>query len=308
MRIALVNALIVAAAKDRRIVLLTGDLGYNALEPFRDRFPDRFLNLGVAEQNMVGFAAGLALTGRIPIIYSIATFATLKTAEQIRTDICYQGLNAKIVGVGAGLTYSQYGATHQATEDIALMRSLPRMNVLCPGDPAEVTAAVHTMFQTQTPCYLRIGASGEQTIHRKSCRIRLGKGITLRRGPVAALIATGTALPNAIAAADALAAAGTRITVVSMPTVKPIDVSLVKRLAATLPALITVEEHSLIGGLGSAVAEVIAALPQPRARLTRIALPDAFQKTAGWLDYLRAQNRLSPQAIARTIRQTLRRT
>ncbi|MBI2624447.1 hypothetical protein HYW67_03050 [Candidatus Parcubacteria bacterium] len=305
MRPAFVRALTAAAAKDRRIVLLTGDLGYNALEPFKDRFPDRFLNMGLSEQNMVGFAAGLALAGKIPVVYSIATFMTLKTVEQLRNDVCYQGLNVKVVGVGAGLTYSQYGATHHATEDIALMRLLPSMKVICPGDPVEVTGATHALLKDPAPCYLRIGARGEPNIHPKSISFRIGRGYLVRPGKDAVLIATGNMLANTVAAAQILAKRAAHMTVVSMPTVKPLDEALLRKLGRTFRHLFTVEEHTTIGGFGSAVADFLAD-EHEQPRLHRIALADEFQKTTGWLDWLRAQNGLSPEGIAKTVLRTLK--
>ncbi len=308
MRSAFVNAIIKAAKRDKRIVLLTGDLGFAVLEPFRDQFPDRFLNLGIAEQNLVGFAAGLAMTGKIPVVYSIATFATLKTVEQVRNDVCYQGLNVKLVGVGSGLTYSLYGATHHALEDIAIMRTLPNFKVLCPGDPFEVEAIVPAMLADSQPAYLRIGAKGEPRVHRAPPPLTIGKGLIVREGVKVALITTGNILANALAAADLLAAQHIRPRVISMHTVKPIDRRLLEQTFRRFRHIFTIEEHTLIGGLGSAVAEVIAERPRNLLSFVRIALPDQFQKTAGWLEFLRERNQLSPRAIARRVSATIRRT
>jgi len=300
MRTAFVDALIAAASQDERVCLLTGDLGYTTLEPFQAKFPERFLNLGVAEQNLVGFAAGLALAGRVPIVYSIATFLTLKPLEQIRNDVCYQKLNLKLVGVGAGLTYSQYGATHQALEDLALMRVLPHMTVVCPGDPVEVEKAVAAILANDGPCYLRIGAKGEPRIHADGVEFRLGKGIVVSEGTELALFATGNMLANTVAAARLLEARGLKPRVVSMHTIKPLDDELLEDTFLRFRYVLCVEEHSLIGGLGSALSERIAERVERPFQFRRIAVADGFQETGGWLDFIRDKNGLSPEAIART--------
>lgn len=302
MRTAFIKTLVEEAIKDERIFLLTGDLGYAAIEPFMEKIPGRFLNMGVAEQNMVGFAAGLALSGKIPVVYSIATFMTLKTMEQIRNDICYQNLNVKIVGVGSGLTYSQYGATHQSSEDIALMRVLPNMKVICPGDPVEVEKAVSAMLAESSPCYLRIGARGEPRLHKPDVDFKLGKGIVMREGKDVAIIATGNMLANSVSANDLLEKEGIKAEIVSMHTVKPLDEELLKNIFKNFKYVFTVEEHSLIGGLGSAVSEFMSEQSARPAIFHRIAIGDEFQKVGGWLDYIREKNGLSPEKIAETVK------
>lgn len=301
MRTAFIESLLQAARNDKRIFLLTGDLGFAVLEPFIREFPERFINAGITEQNMVGFAAGLALTGKIPVVYSIATFITLRCYEQIRNDVCYQKLNVKIVGAGGGLTYSQYGATHHSMEDISLMRLLPSMMVICPGDPLEVKGAVAAMFKHEEPCYLRIGARGEPVLHKNDFSFVLGKGVVMRDGSEAALMATGNMLENAIRASEMLQKRGISCRVISMHTVKPLDEELIKQTVKEIPYIFTVEEHSKIGGLGSAVAEVIAENKIDSCFFARIAGPDAFQTTAGWLQYIRKNNGLTPELIAGTV-------
>lgn len=307
MRNAFVNTLVEVALKDPRVMLLTGDLGYNALEPFRNVLPGRFLNMGVAEQHMMAFAGGLALSGKIPVVYSIATFATLRPYEQIRNDICYQNLNVKIVGAGAGLTYSQYGATHHAMEDIGIMRMLPRMTVLAPGDPLEVVVAVRAMLETEGPMYLRIGSRGEPNVHLVQPKFRIGKGIVVREGKDVALIATGNMLHAAARGAELLRAKGTMARLVSMPTVKPLDERLALDTAGKFKYLFTVEEHSVIGGLGSAVAELLAE-HSVGARFERIAAADAFQSVGGTLAYIRGLNGLTPEKIAERVLRVINKT
>ncbi len=306
MRTAFITTLLELAAADPKITLLTGDLGYGVLEPFAKERPKQFINLGVAEQNLMGFAAGLALAGRTPICYSIATFLTLRAFEQVRNDICYQNLNVKLVGVGSGLTYSQYGATHHSMEDIGLMRLLPNMTVIAPGDPHEVMAATRAMLQHRGPCYLRIASRGEPNVHAQPPAFAIGRGIVIREGTDAALIAAGNLLQNAALAAQQLAAEGINVRLISMPSIKPLDVELVTETAQRFAHVFTIEEHSEIGGLGSAVAAVVAQLPNCSSQLHIIAGPDAFQPVGGWLNYMRDRNGLTPEKVAERIMKTLR--
>ena len=307
MRNTFTKILVEESEKNKEIFLLYGDLGYGAIEPFLNTFPGRSLNLGVAEQNLVGFSAGMALSGKVPIVYSIATFLTLRCYEQIRNDVCYQNLNVKFVGVGEGLTYSQYGATHQSMEDIGLMRLLPNMVVLCPGDPLEVEGAVRAMLAHNGPCYLRIGSRGEPMLH-KNLEFKIGKGIMVQDGEEAALVVTGNMLENALKAANLLKEQGITPRVISMPTVKPLDEQLLLKTANTFKHIFTIEEHSKIGGLGSAVAELLSEnnIKNP-VQLHIIAGPDAFQKVGGWLSYLRDLNGLSPEKIAANVLKNLSR-
>jgi transketolase len=300
-RSAFVESLIKVAKADPRVFLLTGDLGYSALEPFCEEFPERFLNLGVAEQSMTGFAAGLSLSGKVPVVYSIATFICMKAFEQIRNDICYQNLDIKIVGVGSGLTYSQYGATHHSVEDIALMRTLPNLKIICPGDPIEAGKGVEAMLRHPGPFYLRLGGKGEPMIHEKGVKFQIGKGIIVREGKEIALVTTGNMLANTVTAAQLLKEHGLTPRVVSMHTIKPLDLELLEDTFSKFTHIFTIEEHSIIGGLGAAVAEVIAERLQKPFNFFRVALPDKFQEVGGWLHYMRESNNLSPQAIVRNI-------
>src|SRR3989442_15702127 len=177
MRGAFRAAICALAAADERVWLLTGDLGYTVLEGFRERFPDRFVNVGVAEQNMTGVAAGLALSGKIVFTYSIANFPILRCLEQVRNDVCYHKANVKIVAVGGGLAYGALGSTHHATEDIAILRALPEMVVVAPGDPQEAEAATRAIAEHPGPCYLRLGRAGEPHVHRQKLSFQLGRAI-----------------------------------------------------------------------------------------------------------------------------------
>lgn len=300
MRTAFIATLCDLAKKDNNIFLLNGDLGFSVLEPFIEAFPNRSLNMGVAEANMIGVAAGLALSGKTVFVYSIIPFVTARVFEQIRNDIALQKANVKIVGVGSGLTYGQLGPTHHSIEDIALMRALPNMTVVAPGDPKETEEATKALAKIKGPAYLRIGKKGEPMIHTKKPAFRLGKGIIARTGTDLTLIAAGNMLATAITTADELEKGGKRVSVISLHTIKPLDAPLIKKAARDTPAIFTLEEHSIIGGLGSAVAEVLA-----ESRISpifrRFGIRDRFTTIAGSQDFLRRYHHLSPPDIAKQI-------
>jgi len=299
-RKAFIKALTEEAARDKRIWLLTGDMGFSVFEDFAARYHDRFLNAGVAEANMTGVAAGLALSGLMPFMYSITPFVTMRCFEQLRIDVCYQNQNVRVIGGGGGLCYGSAGGTHHSLEDISLMRSLPNMTVVCPGDPREVTAAVRYSLDHSGPMYIRLGRDGDPLIHAGDVTLQPGKAITLRAGTDVCLIATGNILGNTLKAADELLKRGVSVRLISMPFVKPIDREAILSAAGATRALFTVEEHSLIGGLGSAVAEVLAESGKP-VRFQRLAIPDRLFKEVGSQDYLRELIGLSPTGIAHSV-------
>jgi transketolase len=258
MRTAFIKALCDYAATDERVWLLTGDLGYSVLEQFADRFPERFVNVGVAEQNMTGVAAGLAMSGRVVVTYSIANFPVMRCLEQIRNDVCYHNLSVKVVAVGGGLAYGTAGYSHHALEDLAVMRSLPNMTVLAPGDPVETRLAVRAMLDHEGPVYLRLGKAGEPVVHATEPHFALGRAIQVREGTAATLISTGGMLKSTVEAADLLAQRGFPVAVFSMPSVKPLDREVIAAAARATPLICTVEEHGRVGGLGEAVASIRA--------------------------------------------------
>ncbi len=289
------------AERDERVFLLVGDLGYAVTDSFAKRFPNRFLNPGVAEQNMTGIAAGLALSGKIVFTYSIANFPILRCLEQVRNDICYHRANVKIVAVGGGLAYGSLGSTHHATEDLAIMRALPEMVVVAPGDPAEAEAATHALAAHPGPCYLRLGRADEPRVHQDGIDFRLGSAIQVTDGNNVTLIATGGMLMTAVQVAETLRGKGIGVRVLSMHTVKPLDVEAILAAARETAAIFTLEEHSVTGGLGSAVAEVLAEAEEASIPFKRLGLPAAFSCLVGSQAYLRAQYGLSPPAVAETI-------
>ena len=258
MRLAFIQTLIQLAKKDKRIMLLTGDLGFTVLEQFAQAFPDRFINAGVAEANMMGVAAGLAHEGFIPFVYSIAPFVTLRPLEQIRNDVCFPNLPVKIIGVGGGLAYGHAGSTHHVLEDIAIMRSLANMTVVVPADPVETHYLVQAAVKHRGPMYIRLGKAGEPTVHTRRANFRIGRGQTLVFGSKVAILACGSIVGTAMEVRNLLLKQKINPTIVSMHTIKPIDTKLIQKLAKTHDFLITLEEHSTIAGLGSAVAEVVS--------------------------------------------------
>lgn len=272
MRNAFIDALHEAAEADERVWLVCGDLGYSVLEPFAARFPDRFLNAGVAEQNMTGVAAGLALSGKIVFTYSIANFPVMRCLEQIRNDVCYHDLNVNIVAVGGGLAYGPAGYTHHAVEDLAVMRAMPNMTVVAPGDPVETRLATRALARAGGPSYLRLGKAGEPVVHLEEPPFRLGRAISVRDGTDATIVSTGAALRLAVEAADALAARDVSAAVLSMPTVKPLDEAAVLRAAAATRLVCVVQEHSDCGGLTDAVARCLATRPELGATMVPIEL------------------------------------
>ena len=305
MRNTFIRTLEALSRKDKRMVLLTPDMGFSVFEKFREEFPDRFFNTGVAEQDTVGIAAGLALSGKIVFTYSIAPFMIIRPLEQIRLDLCYQNLPVKLVGAGGGLSYSSLGPSHHATEDIAFMRALPNMTIFCPGDPFECAHCVEAAYRLPGPCYIRLGRGGaDPVVHKASLRFEVGKGIVLKEGKDAVLISTGNMLHVAVAAAEELARHNVSCGVVSMHTVKPLDDALVLRFVDEGKAIFTLEEHNVIGGLGSAVGEVIAECGK-KARFMRIGLPDSFCSEVGGQEHLRRFYGIDAMSVAARIRQAV---
>lgn len=297
MRTAFLKTLEALAAEDSRINFVTGDLGFTVVEPFVKRFPNQFVNAGVAEQNMTGLAVGMALSGKIVFTYSIANFPTLRCLEQIRNDGCYHKANLKVVSVGGGLAYGALGSSHQATEDLAVLRALPGMVVVAPGDPIEAEHATRAVAAHQGPCYLRLGKAGEPIVHRETIDFKLGKALTVREGGDLTLISTGAMLHSCVKAADALAAEGISVRLLSMHTIKPMDDQAVLAAAAETDAILTIEEHSIVGGLGGAVAEVLAQHAGRYVPFRILGLPDDFCRVVGSQDFLRGKMGLSVDHI-----------
>ena len=297
MRDTFVRTLISLAKNDPNIILVTGDLGFGVLKPFWELLPDQFVNAGIAEQNMTSAAAGMALEGKTVFTYSIGNFPTLRCLEQIRNDCAYHHANVKIVCVGGGFVYGALGMSHQATEDIAVMRALPDVAVLCPGDPAEAEAATKAIASYPGTCYLRLGRGGEKRIRDRIGHFEIGKALQVHGGERVAVFSTGAIFEEIAGAEEILARHGIHPACWTFPTVKPIDRRTIEQCARDYDLIVTVEEHNLLGGFGSAVAEVLAELPA-HARLKRIGICDTYCAVVGGQKYLRAQFGLDAESIA----------
>lgn len=300
MRTAFASSLMEIARLEKRLFVVTNDLGYSVLEPFIKKYPNQYLNIGIAEQNMMGVAAGLALSGKIPIVFSIIPFATMRCYEQIRNDICYHNLNVKIVGVGSGLAYGSLGPTHHAIEDIAIMRVLPNMTVICPGDPVETELATAASIFHQGPIYMRIHKKGDPVVHDTKPAFRIGKAIKMSDGKDGTLIATGNMLHTAAEVIKILRKRRIELRLLSMHTIKPIDGMSLKHAVKETGHIFTLEEHNIIGGLGGAVAEVLGELSMP-VLFHRFGIQDRFTKEVGSQEFLRYVNSLSIEEISKKI-------
>ena len=292
MRSTFIKCLIEQARIDDRIFVITPDLGFSVLEGYAEEFPDRFLNVGIAEQNAVGVAAGLALSGKLVYVYSIIPFVTMRCFEQVRVDVAYMNTNVRLVGVGAGLSYGPAGATHHAIEDIAVMRALPNMTVCCPGDPIEVRELTKASFTHLGPMYLRLAKNGEAQIHNEHIQFEIGQSVTITEGNAMAVIVTSNMLEYAYEFVQQQQAQGKNIRLISMPTVKPLDKDVILQAIADKLSIITIEEHNIIGGLGSAVAEVIAESGQC-ASFRRIGINDEYSHYVGGQKYIREKMALN---------------
>ncbi len=301
MRTAFIQTLTELARKDKNVWLVTGDLGFAVFEPFMKEFPDQYINVGVAEQNMIGVAAGLALAGKRPFVYSITTFATMRPYEHIRNDICYQNLPVVLIGGGSTFSYSTFGCTHFPMEDLAIMRALPNMRVTCPGDPVEVKVLLEEMYKNPGPAFMRIAKKGESVVHTDPSKISLGTLAEAKPGKDAMIIVTGRLLPAAVEASKILEKEGINARVVSAHTVKPFDEKNFITLVKDSKVLVTVEEHSLIGGLAGVVSETLVrntiSLP-----VKSLGVPDEFPKGVGSQDWFLERYHLTAQGIADAVK------
>ncbi len=305
MRDRFVSTLMGLAAKDSNVHLITGDLGFGVLKPFWEQFPKQFTNAGIAEQNMTSFAAGMALEGKTVFTYSIGNFPTLRAIEQIRNDCAYHEANVKIVCVGGGFVYGALGMSHHATEDLAIMRALPNVTVVAPADADQAQLATEAIYAQPGTCYLRLGRGGEPKLHDLSGDFQIGKAVPVFEGADIALLFTGAIGDEVLEARTLLADQGIDAAVISFPTLKPLDIDAVVELAARFDIMASVEEHSVLGGLGGAIAEILAELPRPQARLVRIGLNDQYSSIVGTQKYLRGEYGMSARAIAERVGEAL---
>lgn len=302
MRDAFIRALTELAGEDPSVMLVNGDLGFSVLDDFIARYPGNYVNAGIAEQNMTALACGMALAGARAYTYSIANFPTLRCLEQIRNDVCYHRANVTIVAVGGGFSYGQLGMSHFATEDLAILRALPEMTVVAPSDPWQAQALTRQLHARGGPAYLRIDKSAAGL---PEAPVVLGKAREVRAGDDAVVFATGGILGEALAAAGLLATAGLSIRVVDVHTIKPLDTEAICAAAAACGHVVTLEEHSIIGGLGGAVAETCLEAGIALRGFRRIGLADRFPDIVGDQAYLRARYGLDAASVATVLREML---
>ena len=289
------------------LVLLAGDIGNRLFDKFKKKAPQNFFNCGVAEAGMTGIASGLASVGFNPFTYTITPFNTLRCLEQIRLDICYPNLPVTIVGTGSGLSYAGLGATHHSLEDIACMRMLPNMNVICPGDSVEVKLAVEAALNSKEPCYIRLGKKGEETIHlSEKPNFSIGKGITITNGSDIAILGIGNMLGPASAVKNLCNENNISTKLISFHTIKPLDKKLLDELFENYSLIVVVEEHGLVGGGGSAILEYAFQAKKDITKLMLFNTPDKFLTSVGTQTEARLELGLDPDSIFSKIKQNLK--
>lgn len=306
MRHAFIKKLEEFCSRPNDIFLMTGDLGYKLFDNFREKYKEKFINVGIAEPNMINIAAGMALCGKKVYCYSMIPFLISRCLEQIKINLCYNQADVKLIGVGCGLSYGAEGVTHHAIEDLAVLRALPGITILAPSDSQELEACMEATVSKKGPVFIRLGKNGEPLVHDKSIHFEIGKGLqVINTGTDICLIATGNIVYRAKAVSNILIKKGYGVTLISMPTIKPLDEALIKEIAKKYKFLISIEEHSIIGGLGSSIAEVLAEIPD-KPVFKRIGLEDSFNRFVGKSDFLQDIHGLSIDKMTATILALLR--
>lgn len=299
------KALFELANDNKDVVLITGDLGFGLFEDFSEKFPSQFINIGIAEQNMVGVASGLALEGKIVFVYSIGNFPTLRCLEQIRNDICYHDLNVNIIASGGGFSYGALGMSHHATEDISIMRSLPNMDVLVPSSTVEVKFLMKYLYEKNTPGYLRLDKSKVEISNSKDIGF-LADGVNiLKDGVDITLIAIGGVANNALNAAKKLLSVGIDCKVLSLYSTKDIDIGVVTEACKNTNGIITIEESNLNGGVGSAIAEVCMDNNLKPKIFHRIGINNKYAEIVGSQDYLQSYFSLDSESIFKCVKELM---
>lgn len=307
MRNNLIKVITEEAEKNKDIVFITGDLGFNVLNKFEEKFPDRYINAGIAEQNMTSVAAGLALSGKMVFTYSIGNFDTLRCLEQIRNDICYHNANVKIISLAAGFAYGNLGMSHHATEDIACLRSMPNLTLFSPCDPIETRLVGKAAMSINTPCAIRLGRGGEPNLWDNEFEFKIGEAYKMFDGEEIAIFSTGAITIEAKEAVLNLKNEGINVALFTFPTIKPIDRKTIINVFKKFKYVITLEEHNIIGGFGSAVAEVVATsdFDSKHAKQIMLGLQDTFTSVVGSTNYLRQFYKLDKTAIISKIKELI---
>lgn len=301
MRTAYLNTLYELAEKDKNVFALISDNGAIVYDKFRADFESQYYNLGISEANMLGVAAGMANCGKIPFAYTIGAFLAYRVLEFIRNDICLQNQNVKVVGTGAGMVYSALGPTHHATEDMGCLRSLPNLTIFSPASPIEVRKTVLEAYKMQGPVYIRLGTNKEEELYENDdYEFVAGRGIEVRPGTDITIVGTGNILLDVMKARDVLKQEGVSVRVINIHTIKPFDSEIIKKAVCETKGIVTVEDHNVIGGLGSAVAEAVAESGMG-TKFRRIGLENSFSKGYGTYAQVKEMNGLGIQKIVDTV-------
>ena len=304
MRKACLNMVYELARKDKRVFFIGSDLGFQTLSEFREEMPDRFFMEGISESNVIGMAAGLAMEGKIPYVNTIATFLTRRSFEQIAIDVCLHNVPVRLIGNGGGLVYAPLGSTHLAFEDISILRPLPNMTIVCPADADEMCRLMPQTLDYPFPIYIRLAKGYDPVVSRQELGFSIGKAIHYKEGKDALIITTGVTLQEAVAAAASLAIEGIDAGILHMPTIKPLDVEQLLDLADSVSVIVTAEENTLVGGLGSAVAEVLAEANLGRStRFKRVGIPDLFPDLYGSQKEIMDQFGISEAGLVQSVKE-----
>jgi transketolase len=292
------------AKQEERVFFIGSDLGVDVLKEFKEEMPDRFFMEGISEAHVVGMAAGLAIEGKIPYVNTIATFLTRRCFEQVVLDLCLHNVNVRLIGNGGGLVYAPLGPTHLAIDDIAILRAVPNMTIVAPADAYEMRRLMPQTVAYQGPIYIRLGKGYDPIVSRDDLSFEIGKAITMQEGGDALLITTGVGLQVTLEAAEQLSNVGVDTTVLHMHTVKPLDEAAILHYAIGVSTIVTVEEHNVIGGLGSAVAELIAEADFDSVkRFRRIGIPDTFAEEYGTQNSLMASYGIVAENVVKTVKE-----
>jgi transketolase len=301
MRQTFINNLILLAMKDKDIYLLTGDLGFPFILEFSKKFPGRFLNCGIAEQNMMGVAAGLALAGKKPYVFSFVPFVIFRCLEQIRNDVCYQNLNVKIIGAGSGITYGTHGSSHYGIEDVSVLKAFPNLVILSPADQIEMKNLILQSYKTKQPTYIRFEKNAKESFHKTDDKIILGKPSILRNGKDGLIITTGSSLETGIKTVKKLSESKYNLKLISLHTLKPINkTSLIKELN-DIKYIFTIEDHKIVGGLYSSIAEILIENNLRNITLKAFGIKDKYEAIIGNQEYLRKYYKIDSNSIYKEI-------
>lgn len=304
MQRAYISKLMELAEKDSKVMHILADSGTGYDEMFRMNFPKQIINFGISEEHMVAAAAGMATANRVPFVYTAGAFLAYRSLEFIRDDVCFQNLNVKVVGMGSGLAWSTLGPTHHTTEDVAMLRVIPNLMILSPATPRQVVACVEAAYQHQGPVYIRIGMNNEKEFYEEDYILPVGKNDILTEGGDITVYVTGSILEEAVEAVEMLKEEGIKVNLVNVHTIKPFDKENVLTMANMSKRFVSIEEHSIYGGLGSILSEIMAeegmGIP-----LLRIGLKDQFAEGYGTHKRVRQENGLDAKSICRRIREVL---